>query len=257
MGDDVKLTVIGCSGSFPGRESTASCYLVEAPFEGRTFRLLLDLGSGSLGRLQDHIDLADIDAICLSHLHADHCFDMSGLYVYRKYHPTGCLPKIPVYGPAGTDWHLSNAYGTTQPNGMTLPFEFRASSDGLKVAIGPFAVDFQRVPHPVEAYATRLECDGKVLVYSGDTGPDPKLAELASGADVFLCEASFVESAQNPPNLHLTGAEAGEIAATAEVGQLLVTHIPPWTDRAEVESDLGSTYSGKYRLVRAGDVVEL
>src|SRR5690606_18353505 len=131
LGDGVKLTVIGCSGSFPGPDSAASCYLVEAPHEGRTFRLLLDLGSGALGPLQDHIDLRDIDAIALSHLHPDHCFDMSGLYVVRKYHPQGRPARIPVYAPTGADWHLSNAYGTTEPNGMTLPFEFHELSDGL------------------------------------------------------------------------------------------------------------------------------
>ncbi len=253
----MKLTIIGCSGSFPGPDSAASCYLVEAPFEGRTFRLVLDLGSGALGSLQEHIDLRDIDAICLSHLHPDHCFDMSGLYVVRKYHPQGRPPRIPVFAPAGSDWHLSNAYGTTEPNGMTLPFTFETLSDELTATVGPFTVRAHLTPHPVEAYALRVEHEGKVLVYSGDTGPDPALVRFAAAADVFLCEASFVESAQNPPNLHLTGAEAGAIATQAEVRTLLLTHIPPWTDRDEVEADLGTTYSGTYSLVRAGDVVEL
>lgn len=253
----MKLTIIGCSGSFPGPDSAASCYLVEAPFEGRTFRLLLDLGSGSLGPLQDHIDLRDIDAISLSHLHPDHCFDMSGLYVVRKYHPDGPPPRLPVYAPAGTDWQLSNAYGTTAPNGMTLPFDFREVADGFETTIGPFTLRAKRTPHPVEAYAIRLEHEGHALVYSGDTGPDETLSEFAAGADVFLCEASFVESADNPPELHLTGADAGRIAAAAHVGRLLLTHIPPWTDRAEVESDLLSTYAGPYSLVRPGDVIEL
>nr|MBA2717467.1 MBL fold metallo-hydrolase [Propionibacteriales bacterium] len=71
----MKLTVVGCSGSLPGPESAASCYLLEAPYEGRTFRLLLDLGSGALGPLQRYADLAAIDAVALSHLHADHCLD--------------------------------------------------------------------------------------------------------------------------------------------------------------------------------------
>lgn len=253
----MKLTIVGCSGSFPGPDSAASCYLVEAPFEGRTFRLLLDLGSGALGPLQDHIDLRDIDAISLSHLHPDHCFDMSGLYVVRKYHPQGTPPRLPVYAPDGADWHLSNAYGTTAPNGMTLPFEFRALTHELETTIGPFTLKAHRTPHPVEAYAVRIEHEGSVLVYSGDTGHDPALAEFARGADLFLCEASFVESADNPPDLHLTGAEAGRLATDAGIEHLMLTHIPPWTDRAEVEADLRTSYSGAYRLVEPGDVVEL
>ncbi|MCL3838816.1 MBL fold metallo-hydrolase [Aeromicrobium duanguangcaii] len=253
----MRLTIVGCSGSFPGPDSAASCYLVEAPFEGRTFRMLLDLGSGALGPLQDFIDLRDIDAISLSHLHPDHCFDMSGLYVVRKYHPAGRPPRLPVYAPVGTDWQLSNAYGTTAPNGMTLPFEFRDVVDGFETTVGPFTMRAMRTPHPVEAYAIRLECEGRSLVYSGDTGFDPALTRFAAGADVFLCEASFVESADNPPDLHLTGAEAGRIATDAGVGRLLLTHIPPWTDRDEVEADLRTTYTGDFSLVRAGDVVQL
>lgn len=253
----MKLTIVGCSGSFPGPESAASCYLVEAPFEGRTFRLLLDLGSGALGPLQTHIDLRDIDAISLSHLHPDHCFDMSGLYVVRKYHPRGALPRIPVFAPEGTDWHLSNAYGTTAPNGMTLPFDFRVVTDGLEIAVGPFTLRYMRTPHPVEAYAVRVQCGDSVLVYTGDTGPDCSLGEFARDADVLLSEAAFVESAENPPHLHLTGADAGRIAAKADAALLLLTHIPPWIDRAEVESDLLTTWTGDYRLVEAGDVVDL
>ncbi len=89
----------------------------------------------------------------------------------------------------------------------------------------------------------RVATDAHSLVYSGDTGPTEALVELAAGADLFLCEASFVESAVNPPNLHLTGAEAGAYAKRAGVGRLLVTHIPAWTDRAEVESDVKSTWT--------------
>src|SRR5487761_81872 len=94
----VRLTVIGCSGSFPGPDSPASCYLVEA--DG--FRLLLDLGNGALGALQRHAPLDGIDAVCLSHLHADHCLDLCSFWVARTYHPEGPRPRIPVYAPAGT-----------------------------------------------------------------------------------------------------------------------------------------------------------
>ena len=94
----MRLTVIGCAGSFPGPDSPASCYLVEA--DG--FRMLLDLGNGALGVLQRHAGLYDIDAICLSHLHGDHCLDMSSYWVARTYAPGGPKPPVPVYGPAGT-----------------------------------------------------------------------------------------------------------------------------------------------------------
>ena len=73
----MRITVIGCSGSFPGPDGPASSYLLDA--EG--FRLLLDLGSGAVGALQQHASLDDIDAVCLSHHHADHCLDICPFWV--------------------------------------------------------------------------------------------------------------------------------------------------------------------------------
>jgi ribonuclease BN (tRNA processing enzyme) len=253
----MKLTVIGCAGSFPGPDSPASCYLVEAPFDGRTYRLLIDLGSGALGNLQRVCDLRDIDAIAISHLHADHCFDLSGFYVVSKYHPDGPLDRIPVLAPAGAADHLATAYGIHDPVGMTEQFEFGEWQEGGTVQLGPFAVTSVLVDHPVPAFALRVAADGHTLVYTGDTGPTETLVELASSADLFLCEASFVESADNPPHLHLTGSEAGTYATRAGVGRLLVTHIPAWTDRAEVESDVKATWDGLYELVTAGSTYQL
>jgi len=114
----MRLTVIGCSGSYPGPDSAASCYLVEAEREGRTWRILLDLGSGALGTLHRYVDPLDIDGIFLSHLHPDHCFDISGYYVMRKYHPEGPQPRIPISGPKGTAEQMASAYGLPEQPGM-------------------------------------------------------------------------------------------------------------------------------------------
>jgi ribonuclease BN (tRNA processing enzyme) len=93
----MRLTVIGCSGSFPGPASAASCYLLEA--DG--FRLVIDMGNGALGALQRYAPLFGVDAIALSHLHADHCVDVYSYSIARTYAPDGPQPPIPVYGPAG------------------------------------------------------------------------------------------------------------------------------------------------------------
>ena len=93
----MELTIVGCSGSFPGPASPASSYLATA--EG--FRLLIDLGNGALGALQQYASPGDIDAVLISHLHADHCLDMCSYQVFRTYHPDGPLPPIPVYAPGG------------------------------------------------------------------------------------------------------------------------------------------------------------
>ena len=94
----MRVTVVGCAGSFPGPDSPASCYLLEA--EG--FRLVIDLGNGALGVLQRYAGLFDIDAICVSHLHADHCADLGTYWVVRQYPDDGPKPPIPVHGPRGT-----------------------------------------------------------------------------------------------------------------------------------------------------------
>lgn len=249
----MRLTIVGCAGSFPGPDSASSCYLLE--HDG--FRLLLDLGSGALGPLQRHVDLRDIDAVALSHLHADHCFDLTGFFVVSKYHPDGQLPEIPIYAPDGAGPFLASSYGRTEGLQLGDQFDFRDWTDGVSVQIGPFTVTPTLVDHPVTAYAFRVEAGGKVVAYSGDTAPIDALTDVAAGADLFLCEASFVESKENPPHLHLTGAEAGEYATRAGVHRLLVTHIPSWTDVAEVEADLLTTYAGPYDIVRAGDVYDL
>ncbi|CAN5338917.1 MBL fold metallo-hydrolase [soil metagenome] len=253
----MRLVIVGCTGSFPGPDSPASCYLVEAPYEGRTFRMLIDLGNGALGALQRHAELRDIDAVALSHLHPDHCLDMCGFYVARKYHPQGKMPLIPAFGPQGTADYLATAYGLPLDPGMTEEFDFRFWGDGVTTQVGPFSVTSTLVDHPVEAYALRISAGGKSLVYSGDTGPHEALVDIVRGADVFLAEASFVVSGNNPPQMHLTGAEAGHYAAAGGVGQLLLTHIPPWTDRGEVEADAKSTFDGPTHLVTAGQVFDI
>ena len=124
----MRLTVVGNSGSYPGPDSPASCYLLEAEDDAadapRTWRILLDLGSGALGTLQQLTDPLGIDAVLLSHLHADHCLDLCGYYVMRKYHPRGPQPRIPVYGPEGTALRMAKAYDLDESPGMNEEFEF-------------------------------------------------------------------------------------------------------------------------------------
>src|SRR5262245_45906719 len=93
----MRITVIGCAGSFPGSASPSTCYLVE----DSGFRLLLDLGNGALGALQNHAPLDGIDSLCLSHLHGDHCLDMCSYAVARTYRPSGPMPPLAVHAPDG------------------------------------------------------------------------------------------------------------------------------------------------------------
>ncbi len=155
----MKLTVIGCSGSFAGPDSAASCYLLEGDHDGRTWRVLLDLGSGALGTLQRYVDPLTVDAVLISHLHPDHYFDLSGLYVMWKYHPGGARPRIPVIGPEGIAGQCARAYGLAQDPGMSGEFEFHEYDD-RPIHLGPFTIRATRLVHPITAYGLRVESEG-------------------------------------------------------------------------------------------------
>lgn len=241
------VTIVGCAGSFPGPDSPASSYLLQA----QGHNLVLDMGNGSLGALQKHCDVYDIDAVLLSHLHVDHCIDLCSYYVARKYHPRRRTSRIPVFGPTGTADRMADAYGLARSPGMAAEFNFMTHSAPV-TEVGPFRITTIGVNHPVEAYAIRVEADGRSVVYSGDTGPTPNLVDLAASADVALFEASFLSSVDNPPNLHLTGPQAAEHARRADVGSLVLTHLVPWYDREQIYAETREVYDGDLCLAKPG-----
>jgi ribonuclease BN (tRNA processing enzyme) len=243
----VRLTIIGCSGSFPGPDSPASCYLVEA--EG--FRLLVDLGSGALGTLQRYAGLYEIDAIWISHLHADHCLDMCSFAVAKIHHPLGQRRRIPVYGPAGAARRLASAMSLNPGNEMTDTFAFVDLTPGT-TDIGPLRVNTAYMNHSVPTFGFRIEHDGQALAYSADTGPAPELVRLARGADALLCEASFLDGPDVPPDLHLTARQAAQHATRAGVGELILTHLVAWNDSAATIEQAGTAFDGPLSLAAPG-----
>ncbi|MDN5860037.1 MAG: MBL fold metallo-hydrolase, partial [Pseudonocardia sp.] len=249
----MRLTVLGCSGSGPGPASPASGYLVEA---GPT-SVTLDLGNGTFGALQRHVDPWTLDAVLLSHLHPDHCCDTSALVVWRRYHPRppfdATQRRLPVLAPADAAERLARAYAASRQEladcDLTDVLEFRAIGDGSSTTVGEAIVRSALVEHLVEAYALRLEHGGRSLVYSGDTGACAGLVELARGADVLLCEATWPHVLPGvwevpPPGVHLSGRQAGEHAAAAGVGRLLLTHVPAWFDGADILAEAKEAFGG-------------
>lgn len=247
----MRLTVLGCAGSFANAGSAASGYLVEHGGH----RLVLDLGSGSFGRLQAHADPDTVDALLLSHLHPDHCADLVGLYVHRKYRWEGPAPALPTYGPSGTLRRADEMYGLHAPASMSEVLDVREHSEQYE--IGPFTVRTARVPHPVTAYATRVEAGGRALVFSGDTGPSERLVELSRGADLALFEASFLDDPRNPPDLHLSAREAAEHADRAGVPRLVLTHLVAWNDSALSREQAAQAYDGELQLAEADATYEV
>lgn len=252
----MKLTIVGCSGSYAGPDSAASCYLVEQEHQGRTWRILFDLGSGAFGALHRYADPRDIDALFISHLHADHFYDISGYYVVRTWHPDGEMPPLPTWGPKGMAKQIAAGYGLKVHPGMKDAFDVHRYGDA-PIEIGPFTVHVARLKHPIRSYGFRVEAGDSVLVYSGDTGPCDALVDLSRGADVLLCEAAFRSDMENPPDLHLTGREAADAAKAAEVGRLVLTHIPPWFDKQAAYDEARGVFDGPIDLAAPGNVYEL
>ncbi|HEX7355816.1 MAG TPA: MBL fold metallo-hydrolase [Mycobacteriales bacterium] len=244
----MELTVLGCAGTFAGPTGGCSSYLVE--HDG--FRLMVDCGYAAVGALQRHGDLLDLDAVLVTHLHADHCIDLVAYSYARFYEPRGRPPALPVYGPAGTAERIAQAAQTSRPGWLDKVYDWQVL-DGSPLRIGPFAVTMTRTNHPVECYALRLEAGGRSLVYSADTGACEDLVALATGADLFLCEASFVDGRGNPPDVHLCGREAGGYAARAGVGRLLLTHlVAAWGDEQTTLAEARAVFDGPLALARDG-----
>jgi len=249
--------VLGCTGSGPGPAGPASGYLVRAG----GVHLTLDLGNGTFGALQRHLDPWRLDAVAFSHLHPDHCADFSALVVHRRHHPRPPFDPtarpLPVFAPPGAERRLAGQYAPSAAEvaatDLTDVFDFRPLGDGGLLAIGDTTLRAGRVDHLCEAYALRVEHAGRALVYSGDTGPCPGLVALAHGADVLLCEASWPHVSalwtEPPPGVHMSARQAGEHAAAAGVGRLLLTHVPPWADGERLLAEAREYFDGPVELV--------
>jgi ribonuclease BN (tRNA processing enzyme) len=224
--------------------------------EAGGFRLLVDLGNGSLGALQRYAGLYDVDAVLISHLHPDHWIDLCQYLVARKYAKHGTQPVLPVYGPAGTAERVAAAYGEGHDPAAGV-FDYRTLGEGT-FRLGPLEITTCLVNHPVETYGVRISHGGRSLTYSSDTAESDALVALAKGTDAFLCEASFLDSQENVPDLHLTGRGAGEHAARAGARRLLLTHlVPAWGDEAQTVAGARSAYCGPIEVVRSGAVYDL
>ena len=248
----MKLTVVGCSGTMPGADGPASSYL----FEADGFRLLVDCGNGASGALQRYIGLLDLDAVLITHVHADHCLDLV-VYSYARRYGAGNPKQLPVYGPQGLQERLLQAFDAAPADRLDGVYEFRTLTQGRRT-IGPFAIDLAPMNHPVETYGLRIMADGASVAYSADTGECPALVDLARNADLLLCEAAFKHGAPgNIDGLHLTGRQAGEHAARAGAKRLVLTHIPPWIDQQGAVDEATSMFGGPIELAHAGATYDL
>ena len=245
----LQVTVLGCSGTHTGRDRMCSSYLVES--EG--YRLLLDCGNGSLSNLQRRWNVSDIDGIIISHLHPDHFADLYGLYYALRFHSDG--PRsVPVYAPQGAWEFAAQLLDSADTFAETCRFQAARAGDVLE--LGPLRVTLFAANHPVETLVSRVEGGGRVLTYTADSGPSTDLVAAAAEADLLLADATWLERQRPlPTGVHMTGHEAGRIAAEANVKRLVTTHVYPSNDADEVAGEAARAYDGD--VIPAHDLMEV
>lgn len=242
----MELTVLGCSGTFPSADSGCSSYLVR--HDGYT--LMIDAGNGAVGALQRVAGLLDPDAVLLSHLHADHCVDLVAYSYARRFHEAKPA-RLPVHGPQGTQERICRIFDRPPRDHLDKVYVFHTVAPG-HLELGPFSVTLTPTAHPIETYSVRVEAGGRSLCYSADTGVTPRLVEAAKGVDLFLCEATWEDGGNHPPDVHLTASEAGEHAAEADVARLLLTHKVAWQHDDDVLAGAARAFRGPVEMAAAG-----
>lgn len=244
----MKLTVLGGCGAWPEPGQACSGYLVE--HEG--FRLVVDLGYATVPRLLEHLDAADVDAVYISHGHPDHCADLNPLLRARAL-PFEPAPPLPVYAPAGA---LDAVLALDRYETLAGSYQVHDVAAG-SLEIGPFLADVRLLPHWLPNLGLRLSAGGRVLAYTGDTGPSDEVVKLASDADLLLAEATHLVVPQDALPYMSSPTVAGRQAAAAGAGRVLLTHLWPGTDRAAALTEAGAPYRGELGVATGGLVIDL
>ncbi|RSL32289.1 MBL fold metallo-hydrolase [Salibacterium salarium] len=222
----MKITVVGYWHAFPEAGEATSGYLIEE--DG--FKVLIDCGSGVASQVQHYCDLAELDAVVISHYHDDHVSDIGSLHYYRLLQPhISTSPQKPftIYG-HGED---SEAFEKLSFEGKVDTQVYKANQS---LRIGPFTLHFYKTTHPVPCYAMRIETQHSTLFYTADTGFTTDIVQAAAGADLLIAESSFYKGQDSSPFGHMTSEEAGQMAGLAKVPALLLTHLPHFGDHKQL-----------------------
>lgn len=242
----MELTILGCRSGMPADGQASSGYLVDV---GET-RLLLDCGPGIAAALSAVTTPDTLDAIVITHVHLDHCYDLlpvgKTLLGSALRYPSGDalaqtevdLRRVPLYVPQGsaaTFHRLAELFPvTTMPlldRAFELAFDVREYTPGDTFTIGAAEIHLELLAHSAPNCGVRITSGSGVFAYTGDTGRTPALHSLADGADLLLAECSLTEP-DDGPHGHLSAQDAGDVATAAGAGQLVLTHFssgdPAW-----------------------------
>ncbi|HLS66203.1 MAG TPA: MBL fold metallo-hydrolase [Pseudogracilibacillus sp.] len=240
----MKLTVIGYWGGYPARDEASSTYVLEKD----NFMLLLDLGSGGLAKLQKYYDVTDVDALLLSHYHADHVADVGVLQhalLVQSYFQEE-LKKVPIYG------HHEN---DTEFQKLTHDYTEGIAYDPDNVLkIGPFFIRFIQTKHSVPCYGMRITDGETTLVYTADSAFQNEWIKFSQHADVLLADCNFYAGLDAAASGHMTSEEVATIAKEANVSEVILTHLPHFGEHTQLVKEAQAIYDGNVYLAYEGFV---
>jgi ribonuclease BN (tRNA processing enzyme) len=259
----VRITVLGKSPSWQDAAGACSGYLVQ---EG-DFKLLLDCGNGVFSKLRRICDYVDVDAIVISHLHADHFLDLVPFSYALSYAPR--QQPVPVAGWPGTDHparpdlfvptggtdvfrRVVGCWGNEDLIEKAFALHEYAAVDELSV--GPLRIRFCAVPHYLATNAVELSSNGSRFTFSADCSPNEELVQFAAGTDVLMIEATLPRPERTGIRGHLTPGEAGEHGRLAGARRLVLTHYSDEIDPEWARLEAVKSYGGPVELAEEGAV---
>lgn len=237
------LTVLGASSRYLAPLGAGTSYLLR---HGEA-ALLLDCGNGTHMRLAHELGERKLSGVLVSHFHLDNVADLfpvafslpqgAPLYV-----PRGALPRLAdlLRGYAMDRSWMENA------RILGVGKESEHEVEGLRLT-------FAKAGHGCPGVATRIEADGRSLVYLGDTGPRPWLAAFARGADLLVAHTLLLDRDEGPAReTNMTAGDAGRLAREAGVGKLALSHVPFYRNADESVAEAKEALGGEVVLLKEG-----
>jgi ribonuclease BN (tRNA processing enzyme) len=262
----VRITVLGKSPSWQDAGGACSGYLVEQD----DFALLLDCGNGVFSKLRHFRDYVDVDAVLISHLHADHFLDLIPFSYALQYAPrqqpvavggwpgTNAPAHPALYAPKGAGdmfRRLVSCWGDEEL--VERAFAIHEYDGPDELSLGPFRVRFCEVPHYTRTFASQIAANGGRLTYSADCSPNDELVRFAQGTDLLLIEATLPRPERTGKRGHLTPAEAGEHGRRAGAHRLVITHFSDELDGDWAQAEAGAAFGRPVELAHEGAVYEV
>ncbi len=263
----MKFSVLGKSPAWQDAGGACSGYLVSQDDS----TILLDCGNGVFGKMRKYCDYVDIDAIFISHLHADHFLDLIpfafGLTHAPRQQPVPVgewpgtdNPARPVlYGPPGARAafsHVCEIWGMCSL--IEDAFDFREFDPSERIEVGGMTVSFREVPHYIETWAIEVTGPGGGrLTYGADCRPNEALVDFARDTDLLIAEATLPRPERHGVRGHLTPGEAGEHAAAAGAKRLLLTHISDELDPEWAVAEAARAFDGPLEVASEGMEIDL